>query len=183
MEAMEGLVGRLRRTDGALPEWRLAFELVRVLKALPGEGPFGWERVALQYFSLMGLNPAEAWGRFVDCWDKVEHPTALDGWDAAARLAELGPAEFTPSPGLTYIGLARACFHLSMAKKGGRFPVPVSRVARILGISERAATNAIRALVRAGVLECVDEEYSFTKGRAKEFRFLARVARSGEGRQ
>jgi hypothetical protein len=172
---MRALVAELRRRDGRLPAHRLPFELARRLKAVPGAEPMGLEPVVLEFCRMMGLPPAEGFGEFVGCWERVRNPEGQDAWDDAVGLARVGPLRMIPSPGETYRVEAAVCYCLSAIRDGGPFPLPLGRLAKSFGYSVQTASNVVRSLTVARVIRCVDPDYSYTRGKAREFRFLARV--------
>jgi hypothetical protein len=173
---------------GQAPEWEVSFELARRLRSLSPTNPEQFEEAVRAFCERAGRPFEGFWYAFLDCWDKVRTAEGEDVFAWAAAEAERSPFPLTPCPGPMYETVASIAYHLSRHTAPGPFFLPLKRLAPLLKVkypktaSEYPMTvsRIISLLEKNGVIKCVDNNYSYVKRKAKEYRFVGAVLPSVE---
>jgi len=69
--------------------------------------------------------------------------------------------------------VASIAWHLSQHTGGEPFWLPRERLATLLRVSMMTITRVIQLLESHGVLKCVNENWSYSERRAKEYQFAS----------
>jgi hypothetical protein len=167
----EEAVGLAEAQVGA-PSWQASFALARRLRKLADSRPERFEEAVRAFCRASGHDFEELWYAFLSCWDKVRLAEGDDVLTWALNAAKERPSRPSPLLGETYGLVASIAFHL--ADQAGKEPfwLPRERLAGLLSCSPMTVSRIITLLEKNKVIECVRAEYSFTEGRAKEYRFV-----------
>jgi hypothetical protein len=171
IERAKELAVELAGESGQLPDWQSAFQLARRLRTLSADHPEQFEQAAKAFCEKAGRPFEEFWYVFLHCWPKVK---SAEGEDVFAWAAERATKEeFTPSPclGPMYKAVASIAWHLSQFTNVRPIWLPRERLALLLKTNAMTASRVVSLLERNGVLRCVDGNYSYTQGKAKEYVF------------
>ncbi len=106
--------------------------------------------------------------------------TGGDGWDNSWLEAGALALNFRPSPEPSRHRLVTALHLLAIEAKGQPFPIPVKRIAKSMAKSDSQAVNIRDALVERRIIAMACADYSYRKGVAQTFTFIAQVQRNGE---
>jgi hypothetical protein len=166
--------------DRKYPTWRMPFELARVLRGVPAEGPGEFEELVCAFVRVVGVDEVDGWVAFVRCWGLVRCPAGTDQWDLAMEAARGCPLAMNPDPGRRLITLASIAAYLDMPHPGEPFVFSIPRVVASFGWSKATASRAVAALVLLGVIAWADPTWSYTEGRARTARFVATLADPAE---
>jgi putative DNA primase/helicase len=167
-----GMAIELADSCGDAPDWEASFSLARRLRTLSEDNPEQFEE-AVRAFCLRSERPFEEfWYAFLDCWEKVRTAEGEDVLAWAAKEAKKSPYTPTPCPGLLYATTASIAFHLSRHTNPEPFLLPVERLAALLEVKyAMTISRIINLLEKDGVIKCVDDNYNYVKGKAKEYIF------------
>ncbi len=166
---------------GHTPCWESSFILARRLRRLADDRPEQFEKAVGEFCTRTGQDFDELWYAYLACWDKVKVCEGEDVFAWAAQMAERQPLQFDPALRPLYNRVGSVAWHLAGLTYPRPFWLPRERLAPLLGVSAQTACNVIGLLVKNGVLACVDPDYSFTQGKAKEYAFTGTPL--GEQRQ
>lgn len=160
-----------------LPEWQLMFRLAKRLQGVPGalQGDISSMKPAVEAFC--GILEEEEWLEerwiaFVDAWYKVRIPDGYGPLEIAFEQAR--KERIIPIPELSpdFVLVASMAYHLQRLQGGEPIFLPVNHVGKLLGKGKMHGSRLIQLLVRKGLIYPVNEKYSFTKHRAKTYRFI-----------
>jgi hypothetical protein len=170
------MAGELARDKGDLPNWQAAFALARRLRALTTDNPEQFQEAVEHFCQVAGRPFEELWYDFLVCWPKVKSAEGDDvlGWAVARGKEE--PYTPDPNPGALYQAVASTAWHLSTLTGGKPFWLPREPLALLLNANAMAMSRVVTLLVRYGVLKCVEEQYSYREGKAKEYEFTGPTA-------
>jgi hypothetical protein len=172
IERANELAVELAEGSGQLPDWQSAFQLARRLRTLSADHPEQFEQPAKTFCEKAGRPFEEFWYVFLHCWPKVK---SAEGEDVFAWAAERATKEeYTPSPclGPMYKAVASIAWHLSQFTNGSPIWLPRERLASLLKTNAMTVSRVVSLLERNGILRCVDGNYSYTQGKAKEYVFV-----------
>jgi hypothetical protein len=156
-------------------EWRLPFEIARVLRLTSETRPERLRQAILEFYDN------DVYDEVICLWDKVTCPAGQDAFDLAARNADAKPLSLRRDFGSDrYRRLASFAWYASAF--AGEMPIqlPRERLAAWLGCSHTVVSNLVQKLERDGIVECVDATYSHANGKAKDYRFTATEKQIGE---
>lgn len=176
--------------SGSVQEWQLMFRLARRLSALPGaaNAVLSDYRPAVEAFCEVLRESGEI-GRFVDISEeaiedrwiefvadlhKVRFPEGMGPLEVAFEEAKRAP--ITPEPaaiGPDYVLAASTAFYLQIRQgKEELIFLPVERVGRLFGKDKMHGSRLVELLVRYGIIEIVNADFSYTEHKAKTYRFI-----------
>jgi hypothetical protein len=186
-------LGPVEYCVGCHCEWRYPFDLARCLKAVGGltrrqvaaAAAFVAEFRA-RGLTLESLGTEDLCAGALACWDKVKFAEGQDPLSAARELAVASPLSFRDSTGALYDDLAGLAYHLAKLSGGSVIVLPQERIGKLLGKNQASISRTLALLVRDGVLLVADNSYSFERGKAKTYRFVAargtyEVTKGGRG--
>jgi hypothetical protein len=163
------------QTHGQVEEEVAVFELCRRLRRL-ADDPAAVEGAVEAYCRLTGHDFAIFLAEFTAAWPKIFQAAGEDVVEWSVFEADAHPYGQLPRPPEKfphYARLASIAWHLARAMSPKPIFLPQNKLAQILGVSQRHVSTLIGLLVTDGVLECVDENYSFAgKAKAKAYRFV-----------
>ena len=167
------LLGEWTEALSEAEEWRLPFELARVLRLTAETRPERFEAVIRQWCNAAGVDGEETYYSFLDVWDHVICPAGQDAFDVAARNATAKPLILKHDLGERYRLLASFAVYIDATADGEPIQLPRERLAAWLGVSARTVTSMVRLLERDGIVQCVDPSWSYEEGRAKTYKLTA----------
>lgn len=173
-ERAEEIAIALAETNGEEPDWQVMFILAKELHHLSAEEFFSAQSMepAVIAFCKRVDKPAEDyWYAFRAAWDKVKFGAGKDVLEWAANKARSEPVLPTTPMRDKYVFVASFAWHLADLCKPKPIMLPLERIAALLNTSAKTVSNVIHSLKQDGIIRCVDEDYSFTKHRAKEYLF------------
>ena len=177
-ERLAKLVSDVKRLGSKYARWRIPFDLARILQN-HDKDLMSFESIAIGFFAEIGMDQFEGWAVLSTVWDKIRSPEGVGLWDDAVARGKSRPRAFRPHPGLPFLPLATAAWHLSQAMEGKPILLPVKRVAAAFDCSPQTASRAITALILAKVIVVVDGDWSYTDKKARTFRFTATLCSGG----
>jgi hypothetical protein len=166
----------LAGTQTKLPCGVASFNLARRLRNLSDERPEQFEYAVRAFCEHTGHDFEEFWYAFLASWSKVKVKEGDDVLTWAFEMAKVHPQPPSHCPAGNkgkYALVASIAFHLAQRTDPNPFLLPCKRLAFLLGTSAMTVSNIISLLKQNKVVVCVDENYEFTKKKAKEYR-LAR---------
>ena len=169
----------MARRGRMMDQGRAALDLVRLLKGQGFESPEGLEPVAARFAAGCGFRRGSLWPKLLERWDVADSPVGDDAFDRAVVTAKATHGiMFTPAPGPAYHRVAVLAWLLQDVDPAGDFVFATPRIAGSFGVCRKTAANAVNALLRRGLLVCTSASYSYARGEARRFRFVADVAYS-----
>ncbi|QDV39310.1 phage NrS-1 polymerase family protein [Tautonia plasticadhaerens] len=166
------LAVELAISHGNLPDWQSTFLLARRLRTITGGLGEPFERAVAAYCERAGRPVEEYWYAFLDCWPKVRTAEGDDIFAWAVREAAEHAFPLSNNPGQMYRIVASIAWHLSRHTDPEPFYLPRKRITALLGAkSEMTVSRIVSLLVKDGIIRCVNEEFSYTKRKAKEYMF------------
>lgn len=183
-------------------EFPLLFQLVRKLKAKAGaardkRGPEGGEyffpygrvfRDALQSHQALPRHPGRTidWTddellalKFADTW---ENARSAEGEDLLAEACEFAHGDslvLDGYGGLRFRLLVAMAHYLQTRQGAAAILLPQEKLGRLLGVSANCIGYMIRDMIRRKLLKVTSGEFSFADHKAKEYRFIGKIARRG----
>jgi hypothetical protein len=170
-EGVESVID-LANTLAKAPDWEASFTLARRLRTISDSNPEQFEAAVGAFCETSGRPTEEFWYAFLACWDKVRMAEGDDVFAWAAEESKKFPYRPTPSPGAKYAHVASMAYHLSRHTDPDRFFLPRVRLAELLGVTAQTISNIVNLMTKNGLIKCVDSEYSYRDGKAKEYRFV-----------
>jgi len=183
-EAEAAAVELAKRIDPDREHWKMVFQFVRRLLALPGarEAEQSMLRLALDAFVRTLDSVGYPFGKdymeeyyidFITMFDKVKYAEGEGPLEWAFYQAKNRPIVPQPSLGSDYQTVAGLAFYLQQSVGEEPILLPVQKIATLIDKTARHVTNLIHLLVRNGFLVVVDGDYRFTESKAKTYRFIA----------
>ena len=150
-------------------DWQRPFELARRLQGLGPATPEQHREAVRLYCDLTGTPFLDFWSDFIDDWPKVRFPaTGEDAFAWAAQRAEREPVSMPREPPAQEYGFVGSmAWHLACRNPTESFFLPTPRLAKLLGCRGTTISNILKWLKANGVIECVDENYSWGRGKGK----------------
>lgn len=180
VEQARQLARDLAETAGPLADREATFALARRLRTLADDKPQQFGSAVRLYCELTG-RPTEgvAWGDFyydyLVAWEKVrwkEGETSLIRARALARQQPYTlPCSVEPLDELT-VDIAGLAWHLSKQKGNKPFQLTRELLAELYGVSPMSISRRVGYLAKNGIVLCVDADYSYTKKKAKDYKFV-----------
>jgi len=162
-----------------LEEWRVHFELARILRNVTDTDPHQFHDLLAEWLPSVRRSPPfdELFYRLIEDWQKVNCPAGGDGFDVAMKHARQYPAFFRPDEGPRYQLLANFAYYTdAIVGVGGVILLPRERLGKELDVTPRTVTSIVRLLEKHEIVRCTNENYSQAAGRAKEYVFVANDA-------
>lgn len=160
-----------------LPEWQLMFRLAKRLQGIPGVLEYNIMRMkpAVKAFcAILGEEEGleERWIDFVAAWGKVRIPDGMGPLEVAYGYARI--ERIIPKPQLSpdFVLVTSIAYHLQRLQGDEPIFLPVDHVGKLLGKDKMHGSRLVQLLVQYGLIRVVTGDYSFTKHRAKTYRFI-----------
>lgn len=151
-------------------DWQRSFELARRLRGLGPAEPEDYREAIRLYCDLTRENFLDFWSDFLDDWPKVKFPeTGEDAFAWAAEKAEQEPIPMPkepPAPEYGFVG--SMAWHLACRNAPEPFFLPTKRLAELLKCKPTTISNILKWLKANRVIECVDEDYVWGKGKGNK---------------
>jgi hypothetical protein len=150
------------------------FVLARKLRSSAGEctGQV-FQKAVLAFCERAGQPAEEYWYAFQVCCDKVKLAEGEDVVEWAVHMAEKQPVVTAPTPLDTkYALVGSIAWHLAGFRRPKPFWFPTDRLAGLLAVNVRTIYRIILLLEKNGVIRCVNSDYSFTKGKSREYAYI-----------
>lgn len=169
-------------------EWQFMFRLARRLLAVPGVADgdvMRLRRPVLAFLStLADLDYGGAfidfseeafedrWIDFVDALHKVRMPEGSGPLELAFKHAKQAPITPEPAIGPDYVLVASTAYYLQHLQGDEPILLPVERVGSLFGKDKMHGSRLVQLLVHYGLIQVVDGDYSYTKQKAKTYKFV-----------
>jgi putative DNA primase/helicase len=157
---------------GHEPLWQASFNVIRAVQTISRFGSYRFEAAAKAYCQASGLPFDDFYAEFHFRWNKPKLTDAENAFEIAAEKARQWPYHPKPLLGELYAKVASIAWWLSVGAQHGEFFLSQPKIAKILGVHNKQISRQIGNLQNYEILECTDDDYSFTgKKRAKCYRF------------
>ncbi len=174
-EAIEMALSVVECIHQDTPRWQVPFALARKLKIFGAEAK-DYEDIVKTFCEKTGEQFVDFYSSFDHAWSIITHPD--DGVDGLTAAYENSQKDFIPLPhGMepphsVYGVVYSLAWHLAIRADPNPFILPRVRIGALLGIDNKTVTNIVRWLERYELIACVDDTYSFKRGKCKKYSLI-----------